>query len=362
MISAVTESATQGTRAEQFYNRIAQLVSAPAALMEVCGTHTMAIGRFGLRARLPADLRLISGPGCPVCVTPVEQIDQVIAMARQPGVTVVTFGDMMRVPGSTSSLERERAGGGDIRIVYSALDALKFALEEPKRTIVFFGIGFETTAPTVAATVVRASQESVGNFCVLPAFKRVLPAMEALVTGCGARINGFICPGHVSAIVGSGPYRSLAADHGIPCVITGFEALDILEGLTMLLEQMAQGRSAVEVAYRRAVPCAGNPAALAMMARVFQVCDACWRGIGMIPASGLELSGVFAGFDARRRIPVKVEPARDLPQGCACGDVMRGLIVPPECPLFGKVCLPENPVGPCMVSSEGACAAYYRYG
>jgi hydrogenase expression/formation protein HypD len=350
-------------RAERAYEQIADLVRQPVALMEVCGTHTMAISRFGIRARIPRDLKLLSGPGCPVCVTPTSAIDQLIAMSREPAVVVATFGDMMRVPGSESSLERERAAGHDIRIVYSPLDAMQLAERITDKVVVFMGVGFETTSPTVAATLVRAADRNLQNFCVLPAFKVVPPAMAALLAPGGARIDGFICPGHVSSIIGTAPYEPLASQYNTPCVVTGFEALDVLDGVIMLLEQRKADKPQVQVQYRRAVPREGNPAAMALLGRVFRPCDAMWRGIGVIPGTGLDLSEEFSSFDARRRIPIQAAPeSPDLPAGCDCGEVMRGLRTPPECRLFGKGCTPWRPVGPCMVSTEGACAAYYRYG
>jgi len=330
--------------------------------MEVCGTHTMAIGRSGIRSRLPGDLRLISGPGCPVCVTPCAVIDRAVAMSREAGVSVMTFGDMMRVPGTASTLDRERAEGRDVRIIYSPIDALKYAEDHPDRIVVLIGIGFETTSPTIAATLVRAKEQGTENFFVLPAFKRIPPAMALLAADKEAMIDGFICPGHVSAVIGSEAYRPIARDPGVPCVVTGFEALDILEGVEMLLAQISEGRSDVEIQYRRAVPVEGNPAALAVLRRVFRVTDGDWRGIGTIADSGLELSDEFRMFDAARRVPVRVSAVQDLPDGCSCGDVMKGLKIPIECPLFGKACVPQHPVGPCMVSGEGACAAYHRYG
>jgi len=347
---------------KRYYDRINNLVQRPTVLMEVCGTHTMAISRHGLRTRMPDLLRLISGPGCPVCVTSCEQIDQMIAMAGEPGVVIATFGDMMRVPGSVSSLDRERAKGRDIHVIYSPVDALQYATKNPERIVVLVGIGFETTSPTVAATLVRAAELGVRNFFVLPAFKRAVPAMAALVAEKETRVDGFICPGHVSAIIGSRPYETVADTYRVPCVVTGFEAIDILDGVTLLLEQINEGRSDVEVAYRRAVPQEGNPAALELMARVFRRCESSWRGIGVIPDSGLELSDEFSAFDARDRVPVDVPQVPDLPKGCSCGEVMKGLKIPPECLLFGTVCSPARPVGPCMVSSEGACAAFMRYG
>jgi hydrogenase expression/formation protein HypD len=348
--------------ADQYYDRIMALVQRPTSLMEVCGTHTMAISRFGLRARMPKYLRLISGPGCPVCVTSCRQIDQAIAMARETGVTVMSFGDMIRVPGSESSLDSERAKGRDVRVIYSPFDALRYAMRKPKQNIVLVGIGFETTSPSVAATLVRAAELRVRNFFVLPAFKLVVPAMAALVAENGFCVDGFLCPGHVSAIIGSAPYRALAETYHVPCVVTGFEAMDILKGVTMLLEQIVDGRSEVEVEYRRAVPQEGNPTALALLERVFRRHDARWRGLGVIPGSGLELSDEYAAFDARSRVPTKVPAVPDLPKGCSCGEVMQGLRIPTECSLFGMACTPARPVGPCMISGEGACAAYMRYG
>lgn len=330
--------------------------------MEVCGTHTMAIGRFGIRTRLPRNLRLISGPGCPVCVTPCETIDRAVAMSREPGVSILTFGDMMRVPGTESTLDGERAEGRDVRIIYSPMDALQYAEENPERIIVLIGVGFETTSPTVAATLVRAMERRIRNFYVLPAFKCIPPAMALLASDEHAEIDGFLCPGHVSTVIGSAAYRHLAKDCGIPCVITGFEALDILEGVEMLVGQIREGRSEVEIQYRRAVTEEGNPSALSVMRRVFHAADGEWRGIGSIKESGLELSNEFRMFDARSRVPVSVSTPNDLPDGCDCGDVMKGKKIPTECALFGRACVPNHPVGPCMVSSEGACAAYHRYG
>lgn len=350
-------------KAEELYARIDGLVHGPVSLMEVCGTHTMAISRFGIRARVPANLRLLSGPGCPVCVTPASQIDHLIAMGREPDVVITTFGDMLRVPGSRSTLQRERARGRDVRVVYSPFDALDFARKEPDKLVVFMGVGFETTSPTIAATIVRAREDGVGNFCVYPAFKVVPPAMDALVASEEARIDGFICPGHVTTIIGSRAYDRLARDRHVPCVVTGFEALDVLEGIAMLLEQLASGRAEVEIQYRRATCREGNPIAQEMLERVFRRCDAWWRGIGLIPGTGLEPSDEFSMFDARERIDVE-EPdrAQDLPIGCGCGEVMKGVKLPPDCPVFGKGCTPSRPLGPCMVSTEGACAAWYLYG
>jgi len=330
-------------------------------LMEVCGTHTVSIFRHGIRGLLPENVRLLSGPGCPVCVTPRGFLDQAINLAQHPQVTLVSFGDMMRVPGSRSSLERERADGKDIRVAYSPLDALQVARQNPGRLVVFLGVGFETTAPAVAATLLRARAEAIRNFSVLGAHKRVVPAMEAILGGEELCLDGFICPPHVSAIIGSSPYRVLAGAWKVPCVITGFEPLDILQGIHMLLRQILKGEHKVEVQYRRAVPPEGNPSALRIMGEVFQVEDSLWRGLGNIPGSGLEIRERLSCWDARRVFQMELAPLED-PPGCCCGEVLRGVMEPSGCKMFGTSCTPQKPLGPCMVSSEGACAAHFKYG
>lgn len=330
----------------------------PATLMEVCGTHTVAIARYGLREALPKGVRLISGPGCPVCVTPQEQIDQFIALGRLEGVTLATFGDMVRVPGSVESLERARADGVEVLVVYSPLDAVAAAERRPERQVVFFGIGFETTAPAVALAIKEARRKGLGNFSVLVAHKLIPPAMTVLV-GSEVKVDGFLCPGHVSVIIGSEAYAPVAAQ-GKPCVVAGFEPADILRGIEMLLRQLGEGRSEVEIEYSRAVRREGNRRAQELLAEVFRTVDARWRGLGEIPMSGLALREEFGEFDAGKRFRVQVSPAKE-PPGCRCGEVLRGAIEPHECPLFGKACTPANPVGACMVSSEGACQAHYRY-
>jgi hydrogenase expression/formation protein HypD len=328
--------------------------------MEVCGSHTMAIARYGIRRMLPDNIELISGPGCPVCVTPNRYLDHAIAIGRLPDVILTTFGDMLRVPGSTSSLEKERADGSDIRIVYSTMDAVELARKNPGRKVVFLGVGFETTAPTIAASVVQAERMKLKNYYVLCAHKTMPKPMAAIAGGKKVLLDGFICPAHVSTIIGSHPYEFLAAKYGKYCVIAGFEPLDILEAVDMLLAQMQNRQPSVEIQYSRVATAEGNPAALKLMAEVFQVCDAEWRGIGNIPASGLGLNERYARFDAALRFDVTVEPTME-ETGCICGEVMQGLARPPECPLFGTVCTPESPVGACMVSSEGSCAAVYKY-
>lgn len=340
---------------------IDRLAKRPVAFMEVCGTHTVAIFRHGLRRLLLESVQLISGPGCPVCVTPAAEIDRAIAIAARPEVTLATFGDMLRVPGSRGSLQAARAAGGDVRVVYSTRDALHLAAGNPGRAVVFFGVGFETTTPTVAAALLEARQRGYENFFVLPAHKLIPPAMRALLEMGEVRIDGFLCPGHVSAIIGAAPYWFIPAEYGIPCVITGFEPLDILQGIAMLLAQVAAQRPTVEIQYRRGVPEEGNAIARRCVAEVFEICDATWRGLGTIPESGLRLRAELAMHDATRAFPVTLPEAREAP-GCLCGAVLRGVRRPDQCRLFGRTCLPEQPIGPCMVSSEGTCAAWYEYG
>ena len=331
-----------------------------ATLMEVCGTHTVAIARNGIRDLMPEGLRLASGPGCPVCVTCNRDIDTVIALARIPNVTITTFGDMTRVPGSTSSLLAEQAAGRSVEIVYSPLDALAFAKAHPEREVVFVGVGFETTTPLVAMAIKRARAMGLSNFTVFAAHKNMPGALELLVGDPTLELDALILPGHVSTIIGAEPYRFLAEKYGIPGVITGFEPVDVLQGIAMLVRQLHEGRAEIEIAYARGVMPEGNPVALAAIDEVFETCTATWRGLGDIPGSGYRIRDEFANFDAVRRFEPDVEPTRD-PKGCRCGDVLRARIAPNECPLFRTVCTPENPVGPCMVSSEGSCAAYYRY-
>ena len=332
----------------------------PVTLMEVCGTHTVSIARNGLKSLMPDNVRLASGPGCPVCVTSNHDIDKVLAIARIPDVIITTFGDMTRVPGSTSSLLAEQANGADVRIVYSPLDALRIARENPEREVVFVGVGFETTTPLVAMAIKRAADEGLGNFSVIGAHKNMPGALEAIVNDPELRIDALILPGHVSTIIGAEPYVFLAERYGIPGVITGFEPNDILQGIAMLLRQLVEGRADIEIAYARGVMPEGNPTAIAAIDEVFETVPAHWRGIGEIDGSGYAIRDEFAQFDALRRFDPEVEPVREH-SGCRCGDVLRGIITPAECPLFRKVCTPENPIGPCMVSSEGACSAYYRY-
>lgn len=331
-----------------------------ATLMEVCGTHTVAIARNGIRDLMPEGCRLASGPGCPVCVTSNHDIDAVIALARIPNVILTTFGDMTRVPGSTSSLLKEQADGRDVRIVYSPLDALTIAKENPDRPVVFVGVGFETTTPLVAMAIKRAAAMELKNFSVYAAHKNMPGALDVLMGDPELKVDALILPGHVSTIIGIEPYRFLAEKYSIPGVITGFEPLDVLQGIAMLMRQLHEGRAEIENAYARGVMPEGNPVALAAIDDVFETCTATWRGLGPIEGSGYRIRERYAQFDALRRFEPEIEATQD-PRGCRCGDVLRGIMAPNECPLFRTVCSPENPVGPCMVSSEGSCAAYYRY-
>lgn len=349
-------------RARALVGIMEDLLEGTARLMEVCGTHTVAIFRAGIRGMVPQGVDLISGPGCPVCVTPQEEIEQAMEIARDPQVVLLTFGDLMRVPGRNGSLETLKAEGADVRVVLSPLDALKVAQREPWRKVVFFAVGFETTAPAVAATVLEAKKRGLKNFFLLSSQRLIPPAIEALLSGGKVSLDGFILPGHVSVIIGRKPYEFIPKAYGIPAVITGFEPLDILEGIVMLLKQRAEGKAEVQIQYRRAVREEGNPKARVLMEEVFTPRDARWRGLGTIPMSGLGLKPAYEAFDAQKAFGLgPPEPVPD-PKGCSCGEVLQGLIKPPQCPLFGKACTPERPVGPCMVSSEGSCAAYYKYG
>jgi hydrogenase expression/formation protein HypD len=333
-------------------------------LMEICGTHTVAIRRSGLRALLPKRVRLVSGPGCPVCVTSQGVIDALVDMAGRDGVTVATFGDMIRVPGTHSSLERQKAAGGRVAICYSVLDALDLARKRPDQLVVFAAVGFETTAPGSAVAVEMARAQGLRNFAILSAHKWVIPAMDALLAGGEVRIDGFICPGHVSVIIGSRAYEPIVAQYRRPCVVAGFSAEQVLAGVADILKQLAAGEARVGNVYADAVRPEGNPEALARIHHVFEPAAANWRGLGTIPASGMGLRAEFAEFDAARRLGLPWPPSEaDISEhGCRCGDVIRGAIEPHECPLFGAACTPIHPIGPCMVSREGSCQAEYKYG
>ena len=333
-------------------------------LMEVCGTHTMAIAKSGIRSLLPDNVRLLSGPGCPVCVTANADIDTIIALTRINNLTVTTFGDMLRVPGSSTSLAEQRAQGAAVEVVYSPIDALKLAEEQPERQIAFVGVGFETTAPTIAATILRAKAAGISNFSVLAAFKLVPPALRALLDDPELTLDGLILPGHVSTILGLDSYSFVTDQYNMPAIVTGFEPVDILAGISLLLEQIKTKSLSepltVGNAYTRSVQTFGNPQARQVIDLVFQPVDANWRGLGNINHSGLSFRPDFADFDAKQRFDLQIEATVE-PRGCRCGDVLRGIIEPPDCPQFGRSCTPARPLGPCMVSSEGSCAAYHRY-
>ena len=328
--------------------------------MEVCGTHTVSICRHGIRELLPPAITLTSGPGCPVCVTATADIDSFIRAAELEGVIITTFGDLLRVPGSRSSLQDAGAEGADIRTVYSSLDALQIARQNPGRQVVFLGVGFETTTPTVAAAILTAQQEGLKNFSVISSHKVMPPALEALLADPEIRIDGLICPGHVSIMIGAHAYDPIVEKYKIPCVIAGFEPVDILQAVLMLAGQVRAGKPGVEIAYDRAVTREGNRQAMSVMYKVFEPADALWRGLTVIPGSGLEIRREYDFFNARQRFDITITEAKD-PAGCACGDVLKSIKPPAECRLFGKACVPEHPIGPCMVSGEGACGAFYKY-
>ena len=335
----------------------------PIRLMEVCGTHTVAIFRHGIRKLLPEKILLISGPGCPVCVTSVEDVEKAMAVARKEDIIFTTFGDMMRVPGIEKNLSEVRAEGADIRVVYSPMDALRIASDNKDKKVVFFATGFETTSPSVAGTLFEADKLAIENFYIYSTHKLVPPALDALLGSGEVNVDGFILPGHVSAIIGSRPYEFIAEKYRKPSVITGFDAEDILQGINMLLAQIVANKAAVEIQYKKVVREEGNPKAVELMNEYFEPCDAYWRGIGTIPLSGLRLREKFRHRDINSIIKIYISFASgpQEPQGCSCGEVLRGLKTPDQCPLFGCACTPESPVGACMVSAEGSCAAYYKY-
>jgi hydrogenase expression/formation protein HypD len=347
--------------ARSLLTSIAARVGQPVRFMEFCGGHTHAIFRHGLRQLLPPEIELRSGPGCPVCVTADVDIDRAIAIARLPGVILTTFGDMLKVPGSAGSLENAKAEGCDVRIVYSALDAVQIARDQADRSVVFLGIGFETTAPTVAASVQQAAASRVANFHVLSLHKLTPPATRAILDAGEVSLDGVIGPGHVTTIIGSSAWEFLPQEFAIPCAISGFEPLDILRCVASLVDMVAAGRPRVANAYARSVLPEGNRTAQEVMYRVFVVSDAEWRGLGTVRASGLSVRPEYAQFDASLVFPVDVDAPRSHP-GCRCGEVLRGTLEPPSCALFRRACTPAHPVGPCMVSAEGACAAWFQYG
>ncbi len=360
MVDQFTDAYRDPDIAKQLVKQIHDTVDGPLRIMEVCGTHTMAIFRHGIRSLLPGAVDLLSGPGCPVCVTAQADIDAFVRLARQDDVIITTFGDLMRVPGSGSSLQKESAAGADVRVVYSAMDAVQMAGRHPDKQVVFLGVGFETTAPTIGAAILAASQMGLSNFYVYSAHKTVPQALEALMSNPDVQIDGFILPGHVSVIIGSEAYRPFFKNHGLPCAVAGFEPVDVLQGIYDLVSMIQSGRPDLVNAYPRAVTDQGNVLAQQLLARVFEPCDAPWRGLGIIPASGLAIRRSLAAFDAQAVFDIRSVETPE-PKGCACGEILSGIKTPEACALFRKKCTPMNPVGPCMVSSEGTCAAYYRY-
>jgi hydrogenase expression/formation protein HypD len=349
-----------GKAAERYARLIRRMTTRPWTIMEVCGGQTHAIVKFGVDELLPKEITLVHGPGCPVCVTPVELINKAIAIASRPEVIFCSFGDMLRVPGTEKDLLSVKAAGGDVRIVYSPLDALKLARENPTRQVVFFAVGFETTAPANAMAVFQARRQNVANFSMLVSHVLVPPAMEAVLSSPANRVQGFLAAGHVCTVMGYTEYEPIAARYHCPIVVTGFEPLDILQGVAMCVRQLEQGRAGVENQYARSVRRDGNQSAQNILREVFTVIPRKWRGIGEIPLSGLGLGGEYAAFDAEQRFGV-ADQRVDEPAECISGLVLQGVKKPHECPAFGTRCTPEHPLGATMVSNEGACAAYYRY-
>jgi hydrogenase expression/formation protein HypD len=340
---------------------IKRMSSRPFNIMEVCGGHTMSIRKNGIHRMVGEHLRLISGPGCPVCVTAIKDVDRAVALSMLDNVTVCTFGDMFRVPGTEMSLEEARAAGGDVEVVYSVHDVLEFALREPAKDFIFVSIGFETTTPSAAAAVLRAREEKVGNFSVLALNKTMPAALRAVLEDESSKIDALICPGHVSAITGTGMYRFIVDELNVSCCIAGFEPVDILGAIRILVGLREKGETQLINAYERAVREDGNAKARGIVDRVFEPADAEWRGFGVIPASGLRVIDEYAAFDAEKRFATEL-PESVEEDGCVCGDILRGVRTPEECGLFGVTCTPASPKGACMVSSEGACAAWHRYG
>jgi hydrogenase expression/formation protein HypD len=349
-----------GSLSRKIIDRIKSTSKKKIRLMEVCGTHTVSIFRSGIRSVLPENISLLSGPGCPVCVTDQREIDIFIELSKRDDVIVTTFGDLLKVPGTDSSLIKERANGKDIRIVYSVMDAIQIAKKTPDKNVVFFGVGFETTAPTIAASILTAQQEGIENFYVFSAHKLVPPALNALMNTDGVKIDGFLLPGHVSVVIGTNAYRQFFNEYRLPCAIAGFEPADILQGILSLIEQIESEKPDLVNTYKRVVSSDGNRKAMQIMLNVFDITDASWRGIGLIPESGLRIKDKFRKYNAEEKFVFSPPPSQTI-KGCECGKILTGLLTPPECPLYKKTCTPEYPVGPCMVSTEGTCAAFYRY-
>jgi hydrogenase expression/formation protein HypD len=350
------------SRIEELVPRIPICRKRPLQLMEVCGGHTHSIFKYGIEQMLPKAIELVHGPGCPVCVLPIGRVDDCVALAEHPNVIFTTFGDAMRVPGSRKSLLQAKAEGADIRMVYSPMDALKIARDNPHREVVFFALGFETTMPSTAFTLLRAEAECIDNFCVFCNHITIIPTIKAILDSPQLTLDGFLGPGHVSMVIGTGPYEFIARHYRKPLVVSGFEPLDILQSVWMVMRQLAEGRCDVENQYQRVVPEAGNNAALAAVHKVFQLREFFeWRGLGSIDHSGVRLRPTYARFDAERKYSVPNLKIAD-PKACQCGEVLKGVIKPWQCKVFGTACTPETPLGSLMVSSEGACAAVYNYG
>jgi hydrogenase expression/formation protein HypD len=349
------------TLAKPLVEELRRAVTKPLRVMEVCGSHTMAIFRNGIRSILPPGLELVSGPGCPVCVTSASHMDAFIAMADRPGVRVAIFGDLFRVPGSKGSLAEASSRGAKIEIVYSPMDALDLATTNPQELVVFLGVGFETTTPGIAATILAAKTRKIKNFVVFSTQKTMPAPMRALLGDPALRIDGLLCPGHVSSIIGASAWEPLAKDYRLACVVGGFETADLLKSLILLARQVADNDIKVENVYPRAVAWEANLRAARMVAEIFEPCDMDWRGLGRIPGSGLKIREAYQEFDAEKRLEVEL-PTSCEPKACLCGNILKGMNTPPECPLFDSRCTPATPIGPCMVSSEGTCAAYHKYG
>jgi hydrogenase expression/formation protein HypD len=349
-----------GKQIREFSELIHKVSKKNICIMEVCGSHTMAIHRFGIKNLLPANIKLISGPGCPVCVTAIDYIDKAVAISKIQDTIITTFGDLIKVPGSYSSLEKEKARGSDIRMVYSILESLDIAKANPDKKIVFLAIGFETTTPATAAGILKAEELKLNNFLVLCSHKIMPPPMEAIIEE-GIKVDGFLAPGHVSVISGIEMYRFISEKFHKGVVVAGFEPMDILQSVYMLVQQLENNTPKVEIQYSRVVKPEGNPKARLAVDTVFETTDANWRGLGIIPKSALKIKSAFAQFDAEKVFNIKIEELKGS-KGCICGQVLKGLKPPSDCKLFGKVCTPENPTGACMVSSEGACNVFYRFG
>ncbi len=347
-------------KAQQVIQESCRKLDRQITIMEICGTHTVSIFRGGIRSTLPDKLKLLSGPGCPVCVTDQGYIDNVQQLADRPDCLIATYGDMIRVPGTNGSLET-RAPNGNVKVVLSSEDALQLARDNPDKTVVFIAVGFETTTPATAVVVKEAAREGIKNFCILSGHKLVLPAMRALLGGMNDRIDGFLCPGHVSVIIGSGAFAEIVENYRRPCVVAGFEPLQVLEALAEICRQIAAGAAQLKSVYGAVVTEKGNPAAQRIIAECFEPVDGYWRGLGKIEKSTLALKREYSQFDAFKRFGLEDVPGKDL-SGCRCGEVLCGLIEPVQCPLFGTRCTVQRPVGPCMVSSEGTCAAWFKYG